>query len=93
MITIESIYNMLLGERRQIILAVTIDGKEHGFTLRDASYTLAGSKETLEGPAEIRGNQIILYLEPNRAGTYKLTVSFALGDQAIKKRLTVRVEE
>lgn len=93
MITIESIYNMLLGERRQIMLAVTIDGKEHGFTIRDASYTLSSSKETFEGTAEIQGNRIILYLEPNQAGTYKLTVSFILGDQTIKKRLTVRVEE
>ncbi len=93
MITVESIYNMLLGERRKIVLDVTIDGARQGFTLRSASYTLTGSDKTLDGPAEISDNQITLYLEPEKAGAYKLTVSFSVGDEIIKKRLTVRVEE
>lgn len=85
---------LLLGERRRLTTRVTIGGATE-FVLRDAAYVLAdeGGRTVEAGAAEIHGHDIVLYLEPARAGYYRLTITFGVGGEVVKRRLAVMVEE
>lgn len=85
---------LLLGERRRLTTRVTIGGAAE-FVLRDASYELTdeGGRTVESGAAEIHAHDIVLYLEPAHAGYYRLTITFSVGGEVVKRRLAIMVEE
>lgn len=83
---------MLLGERRRLTLVVTI-GESSEFEISNATYLLQrGETEMENGAAVVDGHDIYVYLEPKEAGCFRLTVTFSVGGEIIKKRVLIRVE-
>lgn len=75
-----------LGERRRLVLSVSIERTQE-FTISNPTYKLTGQGETVEGACELSGHDLVLYINPNYAGWYILTVSFdlATGERIVRK--------
>lgn len=84
--------HMLLGERRLLILSVQIADCDT-FVLRDASYALEGADTRETGQAEVHGHELHIYVEPPKPGTYKLTATFHVGPERVKRRVVIIVSK
>ena len=81
---------MLLGERRRLTLQVTIRDSD-AFIIRDATWLLEGGGTSEEGAAEIVDHDLRVEVEPKTPGLYQLTVTFSVGNEIIKKRVSIQV--
>lgn len=81
---------MLLGERRRLTLQVTIRDSD-AFTIRDTTWLLEGGGTSEEGAAEIVDHDLRVEVEPKTPGLYQLTVTFSVGTEVIKKRVSIQV--
>ncbi len=81
---------MLLGERRRLTLQVTIRDSD-AFTIRDGTWRLEGGGTSEEGVAEIVDHDLRVEVEPKTTGLYQLTVTFSVGTEVIKKRVSIQV--
>ena len=81
---------MLLGERRRLTLQVTIRDSDV-FTIRDATWLLECGGTSEEGAAEIVDHDLRVEVEPKTPGLYQLTVTFSVGNEIIKKRVSIQV--
>ena len=81
---------MLLGERRRLTLQVAIRDSD-AFTIRDATWLLEGGGTSEEGAAEIVDHDLRVEVEPKTPGLYQLTVTFSVGNEIIKKRVSIQV--
>lgn len=81
---------MLLGERRRLTVHVTMRDSD-AFTIRDAAWLLEGGGTSEKGTAEIVEHDLRVEVEPKTTGLYQLTVTFAVGTEIIKKRVSIQV--
>ena len=81
---------MLLGERRRLMLHVTIRDSD-AFTIRDAVWLLEGGGTSEEGAADVVDHDLRVEVEPKTTGLYQLTVTFSVGNEIIKKRVSIQV--
>lgn len=85
--------HMLLGERRRIILEVTMEDSD-AFIISAANFEVCrGALIADSGTAEIDGHKITVWAEPPASGLWQLTVTFCIGGETVKKRVFLRVEE